>query len=817
MKKHRITLNSTKLCIAVLSFSFTVIATASDWPFFRGPNNNGISNEKNWNPNFADPKPNFLWRKSIGIGFSVVTVKDGWAYTTGNINDHDVVHCFDAQTGKTLWQYKYEEPKNPKYYEGGTSASVTIDGGKAYTLSKTGDALCLDAESGVLIWQKDLRKEYGYEPPTWGFAGSPFIMDNMVIYNAGSAGLALNKETGKTVWSSGKGVSGYSTPVPFTQNGKTSLLIFSKDQLISVDPQSGRVFWSFPWETKYDVNAADPIVNGNRIFISSGYNRGCCVLRVENNDVKKLWENRQMRNHFNSCVLLNDKLYGFDESTLKCLDFDTGEPSWKQGGLGKGSLIMANEILIVLSESGMLITAPATPEGFEPISKAKILSGSRCWSMPVLANGKIFARNADGNAVCVDAGKDETDNTSAAGSSSKYSWCRWRGPDRDGISKEAGLLKKWPEKGPEMLWAYEGIGKGYASPAVCNGLIYIPGTIDDTGYLYAIDLDGRLKWKTAYGKEWVRSFAGSRSTPAVCDGKVYTISGLGEVVCMDTSDGKKLWSKDMKSEYDGKHTSWGYAAAPIIYGDKLIFSPGGSKAAVVALDLNNGSAVWEAESTGENDAYCPPLVFEHNGRNMLVTMMADSVWFIDADTGKVIYRDMFADYQKKPKDINPNTPIYYDGCIFTTSGYDCGSAMYELSEDGTKVKRKWVEEELDTHHGGTILMDGKIYGSNWKGNNNGDWLCLDWDTGRILSAEHWNNKGSILAADSMLYLYEEKDGNVALARPTETGFEIVSSFQITLGEDQHWAHPVICGKRLYIRHGDALMAFNIGSKRTLGL
>ncbi len=798
--------------ILVLVFC-SAVGFGADWPAFRGPNGNGIIDGENWNPNFADPKPEFLWRANIGIGFSVITVSHGRAYTTGNLNNNDVVFCFDAETGEVLWRHNYPEPKDPKYYEGGTSASVTIDSGKAYVLSRTGDAFCLEAEKGTVLWEKNFQEEYGYEPPTWGFAGSPYIMDEMVVYNVGSRGAALNKDTGALIWKSPASVSGYSTPVPFEQDGKVNLLLFCKDSLDAVDPKTGSVQWTFPWKTKHNVNAADPIVLGNRIFISSGYNHGCSLLEVNGSDVKQLWESREMRNHFSSCVLHEGYLYGFDESTLKCLEFNTGQVKWQQGGLGKGTLIMADDILIVLAESGQLVTAPASPGGFEPISKAKILSGARCWSMPVLANGKIFARNADGDAVCVDVSNGDSEQ--AAGNvknSSNYNWCQWRGPGRDGVSKETGLLKEWPAGGPEMIWSYEGIGKGYASPSICDGVIYVPGTIEDKGYLYAIDLDGKLKWETVYGTEWVRSFPGSRSTPAVRDGKVYIITGLGEVVCCDASNGKILWSQDVKSKYDGEHRNWGYAVSPLVFDDKVVFSPGGDKAVVVALDNNTGSVLWESSATGEDDAYCPPLVFEHGGKKMLVTMMADSVWFLDANTGKLVYRDKFEDYQKKPKDVNPNTPIYHNGCVFTTSGYDSGSAMYEISPDGSSIKRKWVDTELDTHHGGTVLLDGKIYGANWKGNNNGDWVCLDWETGKVLSSTHWENKGSILAADDMLYLYEEKNGHVALARPKKDGLDIVSSFQVSLGEDQHWAHPVVCNKRLYIRHGSVLMAFDVSSK-----
>jgi outer membrane protein assembly factor BamB len=797
------------------TFIWTSASPAADWPVFRGPNHNGVSGETKWNPNFADPKPGFLWRNNVGTGFSIITVKNGKAYTSGNVNDKDVIHCFDSKTGKKIWRYFYPEKKNPKYYEGGPGSSITIKDGKAYSISKTGDVYCFDADSGKVIWEVNLQESYNYEPPKWGFSGSPFIMDEKVILNAGSAGIALDKNTGNAIWKSSAGVSGYATAVPFVNDGITSLLIFAKDSLVAIKPGTGKVLWSFPWQTRHDVNAADPIVNGNRIFISSGYNRGCCLLEINGTDVKKLWENKKMRNHFSSCVLLDGFLYGFDESTLKCMDFNTSEVMWEQKGLGKGTLISAAGKLIVLSESGKLITADATSKGFDPVSSAQILSGSRCWSMPVLVNGKVYARNADGDAVCVDAGsKNYTGSQETGKAKGKYNWCHWRGPDRDGISKEKGLLKKWPEKGPEMIWSYEGLGKGYASVSVCDGVVYVPGTIDETGYMHAFDTSGKLLWKKPYAEEWVRSFPGSRSTPAVNDGNVYVITGHGVVVCLSVSDGGKLWSEDIKSKYNGKSKSWGYASSPLIYKNMIIFSPGGPKAGIVALNKDDGSVIWESKSTGEGDAYCPPLVFEHAGRKILVTMMEESVWFVNPDTGELIYRDKFTEYQKKPKDINPNTPIYNNGYVFTSSGYDAGCAMYEISDDGSKISRKWTDEVLDTHHGGNILINGRIYGSNWKGNNNGDWICMNWDNGEILSTKHWHNKGSVIAADSMLYIYEEKDGNFALAEPTETGFDIVSSFKVTMGSDQHWAHPLICNGILYIRHGDALMAFDISSDQS---
>jgi len=185
-------------------------------------------------------------------------------------------------------------------------------------------------------------------------------------------------------------------------------------------------------------------------------------------------------------------------------------------------------------------------------------------------------------------------------------------------------------------------------------------------------------------------------------------------------------------------------------------------------------------------------------------MLEKSLVGIDAETGKILWSDICG-----KKNINPVSPLYYDGCIYYTSGYDDESVMYELSEDGTQITRKWVDDVLDNHHGGVVLVDGYIYGSNWKSNSRGNWVCLEWETGKVMYETEWIGKGSITFADGILYCYEEKQGTVALVEPSPESFNIVSSFKVTKGDKQHWAHPVVYDGRLYIRHGNTLMVYNI--------
>jgi outer membrane protein assembly factor BamB len=239
------------------------------------------------------------------------------------------------------------------------------------------------------------------EKDHWGLSGSPFIEGDLVILNAGRAGIALKKATGDKVWSTGKEAAGYATPVPFEQDGKRSLLMFTGTALVALDPQSGEERWQFPWKTSWNVNAADPVVSGNRIFVSSGYNTGGAVIEVNDGKPVEVWRNKSMRNQMSGSVLWEGHLYGVDENQLRCLTFDTGEVKWSERSVGKGTVTIAGGKLIVLSDKGELMIAPASPEGFHPISRAQILGG-KCRTVPVLSNGRIHARNAKGDVVCVD-------------------------------------------------------------------------------------------------------------------------------------------------------------------------------------------------------------------------------------------------------------------------------------------------------------------------------------------------------------------------------------------------------------------------------
>ena len=381
-------------------------ANGDDWPIWRGPLRNGVSAEKNWQHSWPTNGPNVLWKAAVGIGFSSVAVANGRLYTMGNSDNQDTVTCLETKSGNVLWKHSYACPLDDRFFEGGPTSTPTVDGDRVFTLSRQGDVFCFDALSGQVVWSKNVQKEAEARIPGWGFSSSPMVHDNKLILNVGDAGMAIDKVSGAILWKSGPGEAGYMTPHPIKIGDSWFALIASGKFYQCVDLESGLVAWKHRWLTTNGCNAADPIVIGDQVFVSSGYGRGAALLSFTDSAAKVVWNNTEMQNQLNSSVYIDGHLYGFDgdeggEVQLKCMEFLSGEVRWSHTGLGAGSLMVADNHLIILSEAGELSIAPVSSNGFETISSAKILDG-KCWTVPVLSNGLIYCRNAAGELACVD-------------------------------------------------------------------------------------------------------------------------------------------------------------------------------------------------------------------------------------------------------------------------------------------------------------------------------------------------------------------------------------------------------------------------------
>ena len=390
-------------------------------------------------------------------------------------------------------------------------------------------------------------------------------------------------------------------------------------------------------------------------------------------------------------------------------------------------------------------------------------------------------------------------------------WPQFRGKHMEGKSYETGLLKQWPTQGPTLIWETEGLGDGWSSAAIAKGTVYITGLIDKKGYVFAFDTEGNAKWKVCFGPEWTRSFRGTRSTPTVEGDRFYLMSGLGVVYCLSTHNGEPIWSFDAVGKYKGQYPLWGISENIVIDGDNVVCTPGGEIASVVALNKMTGAVVWECKELQQASTYCSPRIVNRGDNRILVTMLRDSVVGLDARTGSLLWEDSFDAYHTdRKRAVNANIPIYYQDRVFTTSGYNNGGAMLQLSPDGTHMRQLWTTTVLDTHHGAVMLIDGHLYGSNWASNSKGGWACIRWTDGKAMYDAKWNgNKGSLIYAAGMFYCYDENDGDVGLVRATPDGFQVVSSFKVTKGKGKFWAHPSISDGRLYLRHGQHMLVYDI--------
>lgn len=404
--------------------------------------------------------------------------------------------------------------------------------------------------------------------------------------------------------------------------------------------------------------------------------------------------------------------------------------------------------------------------------------------------------------------------TADKGDTQVKDWPQFRGPERDGKSTETGLMKKWPEAGPEKLWTIDGIGEGHSSVSISKGKIFTTGMIDSTDFLTAFDLQGKKLWQVKYGKGWMNSFPGVRISPTIENGNIYVISGTGEISCINAEDGSTIWKVDAYNKFEGKYRVWGIAENLLIVDDKVIYTPAGNKTTMVALDKNTGSTVWLSESINDETAYVSPILIEKNGKKLITNVTSNYFFGVNAGTGTIEWKVKYSDinppmnHPEAPL-INCPIPVYNDGKVFITSGYNHTGVMFDLSDDLSSVEIAWQDTTLDNHHGGVIEVDGYLYGSNWLNNAKGNWVCQNWETGEVMYEANWNTKGSILYAEGMLYCYEERKGNLALVKADPKEFKVVSEFKITEGKGPHWAYPVIHKGVLYIRHGNTLSAFNI--------
>jgi outer membrane protein assembly factor BamB len=381
-------------------------------------------------------------------------------------------------------------------------------------------------------------------------------------------------------------------------------------------------------------------------------------------------------------------------------------------------------------------------------------------------------------------------------------WPQWRGPRRDAVSEEKGLLQAWPEGGPPRLWSVETLGKGWSSPIVTGGRVHVTGDSGDDCVLYAFDLDGKPVWKAVNGRSWKGPYPGARACPAAAGGRLFHMNAHGRVVCLEAATGRELWAVHVLERFEGKNITWATSECLLVDGPRVIVTPGGKKALMAALDAKTGETVWTSEPL-EGDAanYTSPILVLRGGRRLLMNCSQKNAFGVDAETGKRLWTVPM----KTPYDVTVSTPVYGAGMAHFAAPYIVG-AGYRLSEDGARVEAAWPTP-FDTCSGSFVLAGGVLYGGGYRKFRH--WIAVDWETGETRGAMKELMTGSAVWADGRLHVLAE-DGRAALVTPVAEGFRIAGEFRFTPRRvNDAWAHPVVLDGRLYLRHHDVLSCYDV--------
>lgn len=383
-------------------------------------------------------------------------------------------------------------------------------------------------------------------------------------------------------------------------------------------------------------------------------------------------------------------------------------------------------------------------------------------------------------------------------------WPTFHGPDRTNIARETGLLRKWPEGGPKLVWKFTDCGEGYSGVSIAEGRIYTAGDFDDVEMLVTLDMDGKLLWKASNGKSWRRASPGSRTTPTFDEGLLYQMNPNGRLAAFEAATGKEVWAVDLVERFDAQYGVWGLAENVIVEGDRVLCMPGGSKGRVVALDKRTGKTLWVNTDPEHSAAYCSPLVVDYAGSRQLITMTQKSVLGVDVKTGKLAWSAPFV--PRSPQ--NALTPVFRDGYVFVACGHSSGGTVMKIDPQLKTATQVWYREDLDNCHGGAVLLGDKLFGCGCRMGGK-SFYCVDFLSGKTRKLDRTLGKVGISYADGMLYCINHR-GAVYLIEVTDEDFRIASQFNLPKRPDNTYlAHPVICGGRLYLRGDTNLWAFDV--------
>ena len=382
-------------------------------------------------------------------------------------------------------------------------------------------------------------------------------------------------------------------------------------------------------------------------------------------------------------------------------------------------------------------------------------------------------------------------------------WPQWRGPHRDGISAERGLLQEWPEAGPKMLWSIDGIGRGFGSPIIVDGTIYVAGDVGQDLVVFALDLAGKVKWQTTNGKAWKKSHPGSRATCCYDDGHLYLMNAHGRLACIKADDGAEVWAVNVLETFGGKNITWGISESVLVDGNAVFVTPIGKTALMAALDKKTGETLWAtAPLAGERCTYSSPSLVAVRGRKQLVTCSAQHAFGVDAAGGALLWQHGHA----IPGSVVGTSPVFYRGSMYVSNGTKDTGKVYRLVIDGDEPRIAWSNDLGTTYGGNVVCVDGMLLGSRHRTIKG--WRYVDVETGEARYSNLDMPSGSVVYADGRFYCLTDR-GVISLHKPTAEGLETVGRLEVIQKKTNVWSHPVICGGRLYVRYQDRLFCYDI--------
>ena len=384
-------------------------------------------------------------------------------------------------------------------------------------------------------------------------------------------------------------------------------------------------------------------------------------------------------------------------------------------------------------------------------------------------------------------------------------WPQWRGPNRDGVSKETGLLKQWPDGGPPLAWKATGAGRGYSSFAVSNNRLYTMGLRGDREYVIAFDVaTGKEVWATANGKAFRNDRGdGPRGTPTVDGDKLYALGGNGDLSCLEARTGRTMWTMNVLEKFGGSNIVWGISESPLVVGDKLLVNAGGPNASIVALSKRDGSLLWKSQS--DRAGYSSAIPLMAGGINQVVFFTSTRALGLDLRDGRLLW-----EYPRAANNVaNAATPVVRANRVFISSDYGTGGGLVEIKagDKGVTAQEVYFTREMRNHHSSSILVGEHLYGFS-----SGILTAMRFDTGQIAWRDRSVGKGSLVYADGHLYCLSE-NGVVGLVEATPEVYREKGRFRIPQESLPTWAHPVIAGGRLYLRDQDTIYAYDVKQKR----